>query len=158
MQQLAILNTRDVKKIRKKVVNQFGYFPEEDYAFLKGENDKVFIVSKDVARVDLKKLIVDRMGLYFAELRETEVRLSKEGAQLLGRLAKENKKELKNAVDFDQQEVKAYFTGLDIVKDLGAENRLMLLKYKNDVFGCAKYKEGKIINFMPKIHRGEVIL
>src|SRR3989344_4388890 len=158
MQQLTILNSRDVKRIREQVVNQFGYFPEEDYAFLKGENDKVFIVSKDLARIDLKKLIVDRIALYFAELRETEVRLSKEGAQLLGRLARENKKELKNVVDFDEKEVKAYFAGVDVVKDLGKENRLMLLRYEQDVFGCAKYKEGKIINFMQKIHRGEVIL
>ena len=129
MQQLTILNSRDVKRIREQVVNQFGYFPEEDYAFLKGENDKVFIVSKDLARIDLKKLIVDRIGLYFAELRETEVRLSKEGAQLLGRLARENKKELKNVVDFDEKEVKAYFAGVDVVKDLGKENRLRMLRY-----------------------------
>ena len=77
---------------------------------------------------------------------------------MLGRLARENKKELKNVVDFDEKEVKAYFAGVDVVKDLGKENRLMLLRYEQDVFGCAKYKEGKIINFMPKIHRGEVIL
>ncbi|MBI2662057.1 hypothetical protein HYX11_01215 [Candidatus Woesearchaeota archaeon] len=158
MQQLTILNSRDVKKIRELVVKQFGYFPEEDYAFLKGENDKVYMVNKDVARVDLKKLIVDRMGLYFAELRETEVRLSKEGAQLLGREARDNKKELRNVVDLNQREVKAYFAGVDLVKDLGEENKLVLLQFGNDVFGCAKYKGGKIINFMPKIHRGEVIL
>lgn len=158
MQQLAILNTRDVKKIREQVVKQFGYFPEEEYAFLKGENDKVYIISKDLARVDLKKLIVDRLGLYFAELRETEVRLSKEGAQLLGRLACESEKELKNVVNLDIPEVKAYFAGVDVVKDLGTENRLMLLQFGKDIFGCAKYKEGKILNFMPKTHRGEVIL
>ena len=54
--------------------------------------------------------------------------------------------------------MKDYFSGIDLNKELGEENRFVLLKYKEDVFGCAKYKENTIINFLPKIHRGEVIL
>jgi len=158
MQQLTILNSREVKKIREVIVEQFGYFPEKEYAFLKGENEKVFIVNRDLEKIDLKKLIVDRVGLYFAELKEREIRLSKEGAQLLGHEAYLQGKELKNVIDFTGEELREYFQGVDVVKDLGVENRLVLLRYKQDIFGCAKYKEGKILNFMPKQHRGEVIV
>lgn len=157
-QQLTILNSKEVKHIREIVIKQFGFFLQEDFAFLKNNQDKIFIVNKDITRIDLKKLILDKLGLYFAEINDSEVRLSKEGAQLLGIEAEQNKKELKNVVELDDSQLKQYFLGQDLESDLGPENRLVLLRYKKDIIGCAKYKQGKILNFLPKIHRGEVIL
>jgi NOL1/NOP2/fmu family ribosome biogenesis protein len=118
----------------------------------------VFIVTKDITRIDLKKLIIDRVGLYFAELRKKHVRLSKEGAQLLVLDALQHKKKIKNLVELEAEEVKQYFLGLDLEKDLGIEDKPIIISYKNNILGCAQYKEGKILNFLPKIHRGEVIL
>ena len=158
MQQLKILNTREIKKIREQCLKQFDGFLEKEYAYLQTEKGKLFIVNKDLARVETKNLRVDRLGLYFAEVKENQIRLSKEGAQLLADEAKENNKTLKNVIPLTQEEVKKYFTGEYLQKDLGEENRLVLLQYDNDVFGCAKYKDKEIINFLPKIHRGEVII
>ena len=159
MQQLAILNTRDIKIIRERVQAQFGYFLEEGYAYLKNNQYKLFVVTKDISRLPLKNLIIDKLGLYFAEtMRNGEVRLSKEGAQLLAAEAQKNKITLKNAVSLTSEELKEYFKGNDLDKDLGGESRMLLLFYHEDCFGCAKYKEGKILNFLPKIHRGEVIV
>jgi NOL1/NOP2/fmu family ribosome biogenesis protein len=158
MQKVNILNSREIKKLKERVERDFGYYLEEDYAFLKNEGDKVFVVSKDIARLDLNHLIIDKMGLYFAELKEDHVRLSKEGAQLLALEAAKQGKMLRNTVLLDETEVKDYFQGKDVAKDCGRENRSVLLYYKEHVLGCAKYKEGKILNFLPKIHRGEVIL
>lgn len=156
--QMTILNSKEVKHIREKVIRQFGYFLQEDYAYLENENRKIFLINKDLARVDLKKLIVDKFGLYFAELNDSEVRLSKEGAQLLGMKAREDKVELKNVVELSAEELKEYFQGVDLDKDCGGENKLVLLQYDGKVIGCAKYKEGRILNYLPKIHRGEVII
>ncbi len=162
MQQLTILNTKEIRQLREMLLKQFGYFPKEDYAFLRNENNRVFLINKDVAKLDWQKLIVDKMGLYFGEFPEREFgkefRLSKEGAQLLGVWAKKDKVKLKNVVTLTAEEVKEYFQGRDLQKDCGTENQFVLLQYQNSIFGCAKYKEGRILNFMPKIHRGEVIL
>ncbi len=200
MQKLTILNTRDVKEIKKQLVAQFGYAPEENYAYLKNEKDRLFIVNREVAQLDLDKLHIDRLGLYFAEVRPGYIRLSKEGAQLLVHEAKKKDAEvknpnhsraaghslpeavgfllpemgiesrsgaagykthfsgLKNAVLLSKIEARAYFAGVDLKKDLGNENRLILVIYEEDVLGCASYKEGKILNFLPKTHRGEIIL
>lgn len=158
MQQLAILNTRDVKRIKERLRQQFGYAPEEEYAYLQSEKDKIFIINREVAKIDLKKIIIDKMGLYFAELRNGEVRLSKEGAQLLGREAAEKNQKLMNVVHLTTEEVKLYFQGVDLAKDLGSESKLMLIEYQGDIIGCSRYKEGKVLNFLPKIHRGEVIV
>ena len=158
MQKVTILNSKEVKKIREILVRDYDYCLEKDYAYLKNPNGNIFLVNKDLDKINLRNLIVDKIGLYFAEDNNNQFRLSKEGAQLLFNEAKKNKKKLKNVVELDSEEIKKYFHGEELVKDLGSENRFVLLKYASDVFGCAKYKEGKIINFLPKIHRGEVIL
>ena len=157
-QKLIILNTREVKKIKENLLKGFGYSLQKDYAYLINEKNRVFIINKDLARIDLKKLRIDRIGLYFAEFKDNHLRLSKEGAQLLFTEAKSNKVQLKNIVKLTEKETKDYFKGLDLAKDLGEENKFVLLEHAGKVFGCAKYKEKNIINFLPKIHRGEVII
>lgn len=155
MQKLKILNNREVKKIKEAVLRDYGYFPEENYAYLLSEKNKIFLVNKDVARIDLEKLRIDRIGLCFAEMKDEKIRLSKEGAQLL---AQEGLEKLKNVVELTAEELKKYFLGEDLPKELGEESQFVLLKYKKDILGCAKYKDKNIINFLPKIHRGEIIL
>ncbi|MEK6969985.1 MAG: hypothetical protein AABW48_06165 [Nanoarchaeota archaeon] len=155
MQKLKILNNHEVKKIKEIILRDYGYFPEENYAYLLSEKEKIFLVNKDVARIDLEKLRIDRVGLCFAEMKDGKIRLSKEGAQLL---AQQGLEKLKNVVELTAAELKKYFLGEDLPKELGEESKFVLLKYKNDILGCAKYKEKNIINFLPKIHRGEVII
>ncbi len=157
-QRLTFLNSKELKHLREMMISQFGYFPKEDYAYLQTEKDKLFLISKDLIKVDLKKLIVDKVGLYFAEVKNNRVRLSKEGAQLLGVSSRKHGGQLQNTVLLTDEELQLYFTGKDLEKDVGAENKLVLLQYGQDVLGCAQYKDGKILNFMPKTSRGEVIL
>ncbi len=130
---------------------EFGYALEEDYAFLLNEKGRLFIVNKDISRVDLRKLRVDKYGLYFGEWNE-ELRLSMEGAWIVGEKAK------KNVVDLDEQEVRQYFLGEDLDKDLGEEKRWVLLRFKGEVVSCAKYKEKRILNYLPKIHRSKELM
>ena len=155
MQTLTILNTRDIKHIRKLFEDTYGSFFTGDYTYLQGKDGRLSLINKDIAQIDLKKLRVDKFGLYVAEIKGNSVRLSKEGAQLL---AKEARDKLKNIIELDQREIKAYFHGVDLRKDLGAEARFVLIEYKGDIVGCSKYKEGVILNYLPKIHRGEVIV
>ena len=152
MQRLKILNTRDLKEIRNKLKEQFDYDYQEDYAFLMNEKGRIYIINKDLSRVDFKKLRVDKFGLYFGELRNQEVRLSMEGAWLVGKKAK------KNVIDITKEEVKKYFLGESLNQDLGQVNRFVLLKYDQDVFGCAKYKNKTILSILPKIHRSKDLI
>jgi len=155
MQTLTILNTRDIKKIRKLFEETYGAFFTSDYAYLQSKDGRLSLINKDIANIDLKKLRIDKFGLYVAEIKGDSVRLSKEGAQLL---AKEARDKIKNIVELDSREIKAYFHGIDLRKNLGEEARFVLIEYKGDIVGCSKYKEGIILNYLPKIHRGEVIV
>lgn len=153
MQKLKILNTREIKEIKELLEKQFGFSGKLGYAFLQGENGKLFIVNKEIEKVPPQKLRVDKYGLYFGELRNKELRLSMEGAWLVGKEAG------RGLVEINKEELKTYFRGESLQKDLGKERKFMLLKFRDDVIGCAKYKDGEVINFLPKIHRsGEVIV
>lgn len=158
MQKLKILNTRDIKRIKQILAEEFGHSLQEDYAYLKNEKDRVFIINKEISKIKLENLRIDRFGLYFAEYKNNQIRLSKEGAQLLVKEAKENNKLVKNIVELNTEEVKEYFQGKDLDKDLDIENKLVILQHKSNILGCAKYKDKVILNFLPKIHRGEVIV
>lgn len=158
MQKLIILNTREIKKLRQLLDKDFNYSLTGDYVYLRNEKNRIFIINKDISRINLDNLKVDRFGLYFAEMKDNHIRLSKEGAQLLVREARENKKEVKNIMELSKEEVKEYFQGIDLEKDLGEESKSIILKFNDNILGFAKYKEGKILNFLPKIHRGEVIV
>lgn len=158
MQKLQILNSKEIKKIKEILIKQFSYSLTEDYAYLENDKERIFIINKDVAKIDLNNLKIDKLGLYLGELKGESFRLSKEGAQLLAQEARENKKEVSNLIALDEEEIKKYFSGEDLHKDLGENSRFVILTYKREVLGCSKYKEGIILNYLPKIHRGEVIV
>ncbi|MBI2151986.1 hypothetical protein HYU21_04630 [Candidatus Woesearchaeota archaeon] len=159
MQKLNIFNTREVQSLKKKLIEQFCLALEEEYVYLKNDNERIFLINRDISKVELRNLIVDRYGLYFAEIMKNgEIRLSKEGTQLLAQEAQKKGLTLKNSVELSAEETKTYFQGQDLDKDLGPESRMVVLYYGKEALGCAKYKEKKILNFLPKIHRGEVII
>jgi NOL1/NOP2/fmu family ribosome biogenesis protein len=157
MQKLIILNTREIKKLKQALVAQFNYALTKDYAYLQNEKNRIFIVNKDISKLNLKNLRIDKLGLYFAEYKNNQARLSKEGAILLVQEARQNKQEPDNVITLSEVEIKEYFQGSDLTKNLGPDNKLVILETNNNVLGCAQYKEQTILNFLPKIHRGEVI-
>ncbi|MCK4589103.1 MAG: hypothetical protein KAT77_01575 [Nanoarchaeota archaeon] len=160
---LEIQNTRFVKELHKLLGSQFGFSGKLDYVFLKStkakplgrqrqslsanEKGKVYIISKDVGSIDLNKLRINTVGFYLGELKGKEFRLSLEGCSMIGSKAS------KNIVNLEEQQMKWYFEGLDLEMDLGSENRFVLLKFGEDFIGCCKYKDGKVLNFLPKEHR-----
>ena len=158
MKKLNIFNSKEIKRFKKSLEEEYGYSLNGNYAYLINEKNKLFLINKSLSEIDTKNLIVDRVGLYFAEYKNNQVRLSKEGAQFLINKNKKNQQKIKNIINLDQKEVKKYFSGEDLNKNLNIKNSFIFLKYKDNILGCAKYKDQTIINFLPKIHRGEVIL
>src|SRR3989344_4752333 len=144
MQNLRVLNRKEIKELFNKIKEQYGIESLElEYVFLRNNEDKIFIANRDIARIDLNKIKVNNIGLYFCAIENDEVRLTVEGTQLIG------KKATKNIVELDSEQVKEWFKGNDIEveKDISG---FVILKHNNDFLGSGKYKNNKIINFLPK--------
>lgn len=150
MRRLKILNKKEIKQILRKIKEQWGAELDLDYAFLMSPKNKIYIVNRDVSKIDLSKLNINNIGLYFGELKLDELRLSIEGTQIVGEKAN------KNIVELNKEQAREWFRGenVEIDEDL---HGFILLKHNNDFLGCGKYSIGRILNFVAKARRVELI-
>lgn len=146
MQNLKILNKKQTKEILNLIKKQFNAEFKSDFAFLKNEKGKIYLINKDISKINLEKLRINSLGLYFAETRNNEIRLSIEGSQLIGPSAK------KNILELDEKQVKEWMQGNDL-EIKGNYKGFLLIKHNNDFLGCGKARDGKLFNYVGKARR-----
>ncbi|MFH0752538.1 MAG: hypothetical protein V1914_02965 [archaeon] len=145
MKHLRILNSKEIKRILKTLEEQFGKFDLRDYVFFMNNDSKVFLLSRKFAELDEKKVRVNNLGLYFGKEEVDGFRLTIEGAQLV------NPK--KNVVNLTKDQVPCWMRGEDIeVGDLKLYG-YVVVKHEDDIFGCGRFKEGRVLNSIPKSRR-----
>ncbi|HLG24706.1 MAG TPA: hypothetical protein VI564_07295 [Candidatus Nanoarchaeia archaeon] len=147
MQQLKILNSKEIKEVTKLIGDQWDSDLKLDYGFLKSAKNRIFLINKEISKIDLTKLRINSMGMYFCELDERGIRLSIEGSQLIGPHAK------KNVVEINSLESRNWLRGEDLEKECLSISGSVIIKNKNDFLGCGKYNNGKILNFVSKTRR-----
>lgn len=142
-----VLNSREVKKIINLLKEQFLIKDLKlDYVFILGKEGKLYVIDKKLGELDMKGLRVNSLGMYFGKLESDGVRLSIEGSQLVGPLAK------KNVVSLSDGDIARWVSGSDL--DLkGSYDGFVIVKYKDDFFGSGKFSKGRLLNFVPKSRR-----
>jgi NOL1/NOP2/fmu family ribosome biogenesis protein len=144
-----ILNSREKKEIMHHLKEQYDFSEQLEYVFLQKKDGKIYIINRDVEKIMNRKLYIDSMGLYFAEIdRHNQFRISFEGSMIIGPFAK------KNVAEIDQESARVWLKGEDIdISDAENLSRYVLVKHKTDYMGSGKIKDGKISNFVPKTRR-----
>jgi len=140
-----VLNRKEAKKILELIKKQWDADFVTDKIFLKNQND-IFLVNRDVFSINLDTIRINSLGLYFGELFDNKLRLSIEGSQIIGPIAKEN------VVEINETELKQWLRGENIEKQFDSHSHV-IIKHKNDFFGCGKAKENVILNYVPKVRR-----
>ncbi|MDD5132868.1 MAG: hypothetical protein PHD81_03990 [Candidatus Nanoarchaeia archaeon] len=139
-----ILNKKDYTKILEKIEKQFD--TEKlvfEYGFIQIK-DKIYLISRDLARINYKDLRINNIGLYFCTLEKDGIRMSIEGSQLIGNKAKK-------VLELDNGELKLWLSGIPIENKKGSG--YYLVKNGNDFYGCGKIKENILHNYVPKERR-----
>lgn len=146
--QINFLPNKEVKRILELINDQWNAKIDwaKDCAFLLSTKDNLYIINREIDKIDFSKLNINSIGLYFAELKNGEIRLSIEGSQLVGPFAN------KNVVEISDEELKQWFKGHDLSKQCDGSG-FVLLKNRNVFVGCGKYSQGIIHNFVPKARR-----
>ena len=146
MENLKFLNKKEIGRILNKIKEQFGIKKLDfDYGILQNKQGKIFLISKDVNKIDLSKLRINELGLYVARL-DKGLRLTIEGSQLFGKNA------TKNVYEVNGEEANSWLQGNEI--DCSKEfNGFVIVKYKDNYLGSGKCKNNKILNFIPKERR-----
>jgi NOL1/NOP2/fmu family ribosome biogenesis protein len=144
MQHLKILNRKEIKPILKFLKENFDMSSELDYVFFENPKGKIYLLSKKFADLDEKQLRINNLGLYFGKKEKDGFRLTLEGAQLIG--AK------KNIIEISKGQMASWMRGEDLEAEHDS-NVYVIIKHKKDILGCGKFKDGKILNSVPKERR-----
>jgi len=145
-----VLNSKRIKEILQLLKQQWAYSEKFECGFLQKEND-IFLVTRDIDKIDLQEVNVNSLGVYFGELRNNQLRLSIEGSQIIG------KKASKNVVELNDSGLKKWLKGEDmdlaLIDKNGGSDGYVIVKHDNAFFGCGRIKEGQMLNFVPKSRR-----
>src|SRR3989338_2385764 len=144
MPELKILNNKEIKEIYRLVEKQWGAKIKLDYGFLKNNKNRIFVVNKDISKIDFSKLRLNSVGMYFCEIDSRGIRLSIEGSQIIG------PKAAKNIVELDEEETRKWLKGEDLEKNCENCSGFVILNHKDDFLGAGKYANGRILNYVGK--------
>ena len=147
MPQLKFLNRKETKEILKLIEEQWGAKLKLDYTFARNNKHRVFIINKDISKIDFSKLRINSIGMYFCDL-ENEIRLSIEGSQIIG------PKAAKNIAEINESQVKQWLKGEDLeIEGKSNYSGFVIIKRNTDFLGTGKYKSGKVLNYVSKSRR-----
>ena len=149
MTYLKILNKKEKSEIEKNLNEQFGIESVEGLIIKRGE-ERLFLYKGDFSEEEIKKLSltvpIERLGIYFAKIVSSDVKLSMEGTYALKEQIK------KNIFEIDKTQLEDWMKGHDLQIKTG-KHQFLVMKYQNDFLGCGKASEEKIGNFIPKSRR-----
>ncbi len=143
MQELHALNAREKKALYKQLEDQFGVTEKLPYLILENTKNKIYLLSTDYAKLDLKGLRVNNMAMYFGKKERDGFRLSIEGAQLV--------KAKKNVIELTKSQANLWLQGKDIPME--GNKGFVILKFGKDVLGCGALKNDILRNMVPKERR-----
>ena len=142
---LKILNGREIRDVLDLIESQWGAEMKIDGALLQNNKGRIFLVNREISKIDLSKLRINSIGMYFCEI-EKGIRLSIEGSQIVG------PKSNKNVVEINEDQAKSWMKGEDLSIE-GDYSGFVIIKNKNDFLGTGKYKDGTILNYVGKERR-----
>ncbi len=145
MKTIEFLSAKELKPVLAFLKEHFGVEKKFEFGWYLNK-ERLFCISRDIELINLAELNVNAAGLYVGEWKNGELRLSVDGSQIVGPFAS------KNIVELSDDELLAWLRGEVLEKKV--ENQgIVFIHHDKDFVGCGKVKEGKILNFVPKIRR-----
>ncbi len=151
--QAEILKKKAIKHIEDILEKHYGVSINlREFEVLKtGVDEKIWLVSKAVSRINLDELKINVMGMYFGKLkRNNKIKLSIEGCQMIG------DEVIRNVVDVDDEHAQRFMKGgnLEVTNINDCEqNNFVLIKHNSDFLGIGKLSNTFVENLIPKSRR-----
>ena len=154
---LEILSKRDKEKISELLKDAYGLGLPRCH-IIQSSKERLRIFTGDLSERELLILAntirLETIGLYFAFIKNenekgSEFRLSFDSSLVF-------KDATKNILELDEGQMKLWISGhdLDIDSDkIELVYPFVLLRYKEEIIGCGKLTQNKVLNFVPKERR-----
>ena len=147
----------DVLSKRKK--QEIQDFLEQTYEielpkcqFIQQSKDRIRIFTGNLSEKELgilnNAINLETIGAYFSFSKEKDFRISFDSCFLF-------KEAKKNVLVLDEEQKQKWLAGEEIPIENTKEFTypFVLLKYKQDIIGCGKLAQGRVLNFVPKERR-----
>ncbi len=143
MSKVKFLNTRERKELFLQLKEQFDFQADLDFLFFEASDNKIFLLSKDYANIDLTGLRVNNQGMYFGKREHDGFRLSIEGSQLI--------QAKKNIILLTKSQAESWMKGEDI--QLDGDSGYVIVQQDKDILGCGNLRNNVLRNMVPKERR-----
>jgi NOL1/NOP2/fmu family ribosome biogenesis protein len=152
IEKINFLKRSEVENIEDLIKKNYGTKIDlKQFLVFKSSEEKIWIVSKNILNLDLKKLKINSLGLYIGKLkRNNKIHLSLEGSQIVGKNAN------KNIVVLDELNTKKFMQGFDVKpkKEINCDyNNFVIVKFGEEILGSSLLTEEKLKNLIPKSRR-----
>ncbi|VVB74938.1 Ribosomal RNA small subunit methyltransferase F [Candidatus Tiddalikarchaeum anstoanum] len=127
------------EEFRNKIFENYGFQIPPDWVFYNLGKDSIWLVPGKVSTFDTKDLIVEIKGLYFSHYDGDFLRLSPEGAQIVG------SKATKGILDITNDEAEKMIRGFDIDKVNNLEAEFVILKCPSGIIGVGKNHKTRVL-------------
>ncbi|MFT4313062.1 MAG: hypothetical protein ACMXYA_01525 [Candidatus Woesearchaeota archaeon] len=149
---IQIASSKFQKRVYELLEHQYGFTKNlESHIYINEKEKKIFLLHDN--SLDLEEIRVNSLGLYFGEYNDaqTEIRLSIDGSQIVGKHA------TKNVVTLTDEEFAQWVRGIqvDITESLSKRlehtfGYIIFQNTLNDCFGVGRVKNGSILTFVTK--------
>lgn len=128
------------------ISTQFGVSPLPGYRLIPSGRHRIRIISDAAHELTRLAPRVELAGLYLGEIGPRGIRLSLDGAQLLGPHA------TKRIVSLSPGQTKAWLRGEAVDVD-DSRSGFVIVRDELDILGCGRLSAGRLQNFLPKDRR-----
>lgn len=145
---MKILNNREARKLLVRIEEHWDcdlspLLKKNSFALTK--KDKLYLVNREVHTLQIGSR-VNATGMYFANIRDNNVRLSIEGAEIVSRIAKKNK------IIITAKQAYEWIRGRELTVPTDTKG-FQIIMHKTDCMGCGYAKEGVLLNYVSKVRR-----
>ena len=104
------------------------------------------MVSEAVYKLLAQQSFAGPVGLYIGEYNPRVIRLSMDGAQLLGPMA------TKNIIELDDNQAQTWLQGKPMNYKAKYKGYVIIVN-QGDILGCGRLSEGVLYSYVPKVRR-----
>jgi NOL1/NOP2/fmu family ribosome biogenesis protein len=125
---------------------QFGIPHLPGYRLLRSGQKRIRIISKAAFSLVPNVPCAGPAGLYFGEYLPHAIRLTMDGAQLIGSHA------TKQIVTLSMSQAKAWLQG-ESIEYKSDQHGYVIVKHNEDILGCGSLSHGILRSYVPKVRR-----
>ncbi|MCS7134556.1 MAG: hypothetical protein NZ889_01720 [Candidatus Pacearchaeota archaeon] len=150
---IEFLSKKQKKEIKKMLLENYGIRIDMVYNLIKTGKNKIRFFTGEISEKELRMLNslikIESIGIPFLNL-EKGPRLAFDAATLFGKMA------TKNFLELNKEQALRWMRGESIESEEEKE-RFLIIKYKGYTLGTGKIYKKKLLNFVPKERRTDLI-